>query len=412
MSLRILHFINTQLGIEQFSSGGRGIKSGGGWTAALLGRMLSDTDFHFACAAFGKDEKIEKTSIDRLDCFVIPHGRDVNTDGISSCRNVVEEWKPDLIHVHGTEGPFGLLSARRMIQCPVLISLQGLLGPSSEWYRFFGNRSLTEILRMHWWMEIPLMRGSWVGFQEIRRNAAREHEIITGNRFFMGRTAWDRAYVKALNPSAAYYHEGRLLREAFWHKTWNIDKATRYRIIFTNARHPRKGTETLLEATRILKSDYPGISLYLAGGIPTRTGYGRYLHKKIDDSEVTVVELGPLNAEQLCDEMIRSHLFAHPSFIDNSPNSVSEAQLLGMPVIATYTGGVPSLIDDGRTGLFVPTGDAPMLAERIRQVFDDDDLAARMGMHAREDATLRHDPNIIIPEILKIYDNVLGGIGR
>jgi len=70
------------------------------------------------------------------------------------------------------------------------------------------------------------------------------------------------------------------------------------------------------------------------------------------------LKLGALNAQQMTEELAMSHVFVSPSFIDNSPNAVSEAQLIGMPVISTYTGGVPSLIEEGQTGLFFQTGDA------------------------------------------------------
>jgi glycosyltransferase involved in cell wall biosynthesis len=78
-----------------------------------------------------------------------------------------------------------------------------------------------------------------------------------------------------------------------------------------------------------------------------------------------------------------------------------------MPVISTYTGGVPSLIDDGRTGLFFPTGDAPMLAARLREIFEDDELARRLGRQANEVAVRRHDPALIISEIVDNYEEVL-----
>ena len=106
-------------------------------------------------------------------------------------------------------------------------------------------------------------------------------------------------------------------------------------------------------------------------------------------------------------ELVNSHVFVSPSYIDNSPNAVCEAQLLGMPVISTYTGGLPSLIDDGRTGLFVPTGDAPMLAARLKEVFEDDSLAMRLGSQAHEVAARRHDPDAIVQEIVTAYEDVL-----
>lgn len=409
--MNIFHFVNASLGIEQLVTGGLGLKGGGGWTAALINKMLKETDFNFAYGAFGDVSDLQHIQKDRIDYYVIPNklgdaGRHYEK-GLEVCRNLVTSWKPDLIHVHGTEGPFGLLSARKMIKCPLVISLQGLLGPCSEWYRFFGKQSLWDISRMHRWDELITMRGLWKSYRQIRRNAKREREIISGNRFFMGRTAWDKAHTLSLNPKAIYYHEGRILRDAFWNKHWDIGAIQRHRIIFTNAKHPRKGTECLLDAVKHLRSAYPDIEMAVAGGIAVRSGYGIFLRKRFKDFGGTVRDLGPINAEQMTHELLKSHVFVSPSYIDNSPNAISEAQLVGMPVISTYTGGVPSLIEDGRTGLFVPTGDASMLAAKLCEIFENDHWAIHLGSVAHSVAEKRHDPDKIMRELIAVYEDVL-----
>ena len=409
--MRILHFMNNPLNINQLRSGGGGINTSGGWMAALLGRMLNDTDFSFACIAFGNVKEVQVSSDERIDCFTVP-GDLVGkaSDGtLQACRDLVKQWKPDLIHIHGTEAAYGLLTARDMIKCPTIISLQGLLGPYSEWYYYFGNRSLREIIRMHRWQEILAMRGHLMGFWNIKKMAKREWEIIAGNHYFMGRTAWDRAYINALNPAAQYFYGSEMLRDAFWQKRWNIGQARRHRIIFTNAGgYPRKGTEILLNAIKLLKPQFSDIEIAIAGGISHRSGYGRYIRSCIEELGHTAVELGPLSAEEMVSELINSHVFVSPSFIDNSPNSVCEAQLLGMPVVSTYTGGVPSLIEEGQTGLFFPTGDAPMLASKLRDVFEDDSLAIKLGVQAHEVAVKRHDPDTIIQQVVTAYEDILG----
>jgi len=406
--MRIFHFGNSPFNIDQLRSGGLKINTSGGWITALLGRLLSDTNFSLAYASFGKTRKIVSLHGERIDCFVIPEKWGDSEQGLRACFGIVEQWKPDLIHIHGTERIYGLLIARGMVRCPAVISMQGLLGPCSEWYRYFGNRTLLDILRMHRWLEIPAMRGHWMGFLQIRSWAKREREIIAGNQYFMGRTEWDRAYVKALNPSATYYHEGRLLREPFWHKHWEIERAQTHRVIFTHAGHPRKGTEILLDAIRLLMPDYPDIKVCIAGTISHRSGYGRYLRRKLRELGQICIELGPLDAEQMVIELTNSHVFVSPSFIDNSPNAVSEAQLIGMPVISTYTGGLSSLITDGITGLFFPTGDPHTLGAKLREVFENDSLAVNLGSEARAVATQRHDSDSILQSILANYRDVIG----
>lgn len=402
--MRIFHFTNIPLDIDQIRSAGKDVHGGGGWMSALLGRLLQDTDFEFACATFGKVKHVVSSQTDRITGFVIPEKGKENA--LKLCRDLVNGWKPDLIHIHGTENAYGLLSARNMISFPTIISLQGLLGPCSEWYRYFGNRTLIDILQIHRWLEFPALRGHWIGYLRINQMAKREMEIIRGNRFFMGRTAWDRAYVGALNPSANYFLENRILREDFWKKKWELNEVKRHRIIFTNPGHPRKGTETLLDAVEILRPFFPDIKVCFAGNIRRRSGYGRYISKRIALMEGVAVELGALNAMQMTEELIKSHVFVSPSFIDNSPNAVAEAQLVGMPVVSTYTGGVPSMIEEGKTGLFFPTGDAPMLAARLREIFDNDALAVCLGKNSHHVAAKRHDPDAVVQQVLSAYDAV------
>lgn len=379
--------------------------------ATLLGRMLKETNFKFACAAFGRNRIVQTFRDNRIDCFVVPKGGRMSRASLErslrTCRELVDEWKPDLVHIHGTEQHFGLLGARGMIGCPSLISLQGLLGPYSEWHRYFGNRSLSDVIRMHRLLEIPAMRGHCWAYRDIRKRAEREREVIRGNRFFMGRTAWDRAYTRALNSSASYYYGGEILREAFWQKRWQIGESRRHRIIFTNGGHPRKGTEVLLDAAKLLQPEFPDIQVCIAGSISRRSGYGRYIRKRINQLTGVAVELGQLNAGQMAEELAKSHVFVSPSFIDNSPNAVCEAQLVGVPVVSTYTGGVPSLVEEGLTGLFFPTGDAPMLAARLREVFEDDALALRLSEQSHTIASQRHDPHSVVQQVLAAYEDVL-----
>lgn len=371
--------------------------------AALLGKMLEATDYTFACAAFSKNQvKMPDTGGNRITCFSVPE-----RNGLQGCCSLVRELRPDLLHIHGTESLFGLLTARGLVECPAVISLQGLLGPCSQWYHYFGNRSLPEIARLHRWLDLPALRGQWIEFLKLRSAARREREIIAGNRFFMGRTKWDRSYIESLNPSARYYHGGELLRDSFWKKRWDIGRAKRFRIMITNAGHPRKGAEIVFEALKLLRPVFPGMEVAIAGAISRRSGYGRHICRLIAELGASAIELGPLTADQMVEEMIRSHVFVSPSYIENSSNAVCEAQLLGMPVVATYTGGLPSIIQEGITGLFFPTGDSAMLAARLRDVMEDDDLATKIGAQAHEAASLRHDPASVVNGILDVYRDIL-----
>lgn len=377
----------------------------------LLEELLRRTDWEIAVVTASPVKKKMKHSVQRADFFVVPcsrgSGKFAQARALRYCAEIVREWQPDLVHIHGTERFYGMLTARKMIKTPTVISIQGLLGPYSEWYHYFGNRTIGDIVRMHRWMEPFVLRGALWGLRKHRQGATTEKEIIRGNFNFLGRTLWDGAHVMAINPLSTYYTVGEVLRQPFWDSQWELEKCQRHRVIFTHAGHPRKGTEVLLSVIPLLKPDYPKIQVCVAGNISRRSGYGRYIRRKLRSLDANVVELGALNAKEMAAELVRSHVFVSPSFIDNSPNALCEAQLVGMPVISTYTGGVPSLVEDGKTGLFFPTGDMPTLAARLRELFENDDFVRQLGSQARETAQKRHAPESVIGALIQAYEDVL-----
>lgn len=413
--MRILWFVNIPLPGHTGAEAGA-FRTSGGWLVTLLEHLPRRTDLEIAVATAHPVPKVVEHRASGVDFFLVPcrksGGAFASVRALRHCVELVRDWRPDLVHIHGTERFYGLLSARRMIETPTVISLQGLLGPYAEWYHYFGKSTLRDIIHMHRWLEIPAQRGQWRAYLDIRKQAKREREILQGNRFFMGRTAWDRACLRAMNPQAIYYTVGELLRQPFWDSRWHLEGCQRHRVVFTNAGHPRKGLEVLLDAIPLLKPEYPNIQVCVAGSISCRSGYGRFVRQKLRSLGDSAVELGALNAEQMAAELVRSHVFVSPSYIDNSPNALCEAQLVGTPVVASYTGGVPSLVEEGHTGLFFPTGDVQMLAERLRDLFTHDALARQLGSQAHEVARERHDPDLVMRQLLAAYEDVVRIGGR
>ena len=78
------------------------------------------------------------------------------------------------------------------------------------------------------------------------------------------------------------------------------------------------------------------------------------------------------------------------------------------PIVATPVGGTPELVTDGETGLLVPPRDPEALAEALRRVLDDPDLARRLGEAARERVAQRFTAAEQERRILRIYDDVAG----
>jgi glycosyltransferase involved in cell wall biosynthesis len=78
-----------------------------------------------------------------------------------------------------------------------------------------------------------------------------------------------------------------------------------------------------------------------------------------------------------------------------------------MPTISSFTGGVPTMVKDGETGLLFPTGDVPLLISKIKSIFDNDTLASGLGENAMTTARKRHDPEVIVRDQLAAYRNII-----
>ena len=110
-----------------------------------------------------------------------------------------------------------------------------------------------------------------------------------------------------------------------------------------------------------------------------------------------------LNSEILVKYLISSDLYIHTAYIDNSPNSICEAQLLGIPIIATYVGGIPSLIENQKDGLLIPANDPYSLAFEIIKLFGDEFRQKKYSLNSKLKALKRHNPDIILNDLIKVY---------
>ena len=108
----------------------------------------------------------------------------------------------------------------------------------------------------------------------------------------------------------------------------------------------------------------------------------------LDDIGGAVTMLGPLRTEDLLEEYRRASVFVLASEQETSPMVIAEAMAASVPVVATRVGGIPHLVDDGRTGLLVAPGDVASLAGAIRGLLADEprraEFARRSHLRAQE----------------------------
>ena len=151
-------------------------------------------------------------------------------------------------------------------------------------------------------------------------------------------------------------------------------------VLFVGAVTTTKGVFDLLEAWTGVASRCAYAELWVVGLDYTNGRFVQMVRSR--GHERTVKILGPRPLSDVADLMRQAQVLCLPSHGEGTPNCVMEAMASGLPVVATEVGGIPDIVEAGRTGLLVQRGDIHALAEALVSLLHDSDRRARMGEEA------------------------------
>jgi glycosyltransferase involved in cell wall biosynthesis len=331
----------------------------------------------------------------------------IESESIIACYlKIIEEFNPDVIQIFGTESPFGLMIP--LVKAPVVIHIQGNLTITSK--KWFSGLSFFSILRNTNIKVLIKAYGLWHLYFNFSNRATRERKLMGFCRYFIGRTDWDRRICKVLSPSGIYYHCEELLRNDFYNvKRWQKPTQVKIKLVSTVSTMVYKGLETILETAQLLSNNLFLKFEWIVAGVKGNEEIIGIIEKtyKLKFADHHIFFKGSLNPVKLIEELSQAHIYVHPSHIENSPNSVCEAMLLGMPVIATYAGGTPSIVENGKEGLLVQDGDPYSMAGAITELIQDDSLMLLLAENAYKKATMRHNRKMVRDRMSEIYKDII-----
>ena len=163
-------------------------------------------------------------------------------------------------------------------------------------------------------------------------------------------------------------------------------------VLFAGRFVEKKGISFLIEAMRRLESEGKDLRLELVGD-----GDIAGELKRQASGLKNVTFSGWLPNRELRAKMRGALAVCVPSVqavggdAEGLPNVVIEAMASGAPVVATHHAGIGEAVEDGRTGILVPSGDATALTGALRRLVDDPAMARKMGQEARRLACERFD---------------------
>ena len=329
---------------------------------------------------------------------------------------IIKIVDPDILHIFGTEYPHSLVATQKFNNPnKTVVNIQGL---TSIYANHFNSGIPYKVLKK--FSISNIVRGNLLKqAKKMEKRGYFEVETIKSINHVIGRTDWDEACTIQINPQIRYHFCNESLRDSFYSGKWNYNNCKKNSIFMSQAATPIKGLQYMIQALPEIIKEFPETHLYIAGNDITKTDsiyeklkissfalYIKSLIKK-NNLESKVTFLGPLNEYQMKLQYLNSNVFVSPSTIENSPNSLGEAMLLGVPCVASDVGGIKNLIVHNQEG-FVYQMDAPyMLAFYVKKYFKDIEMTNKFSNEAIKHANKTHDRVKNLEVLLDIYKEIM-----
>ena len=294
----------------------------------------------------------------------------------------LQEIAPQLVVGFGTEGSFAYAAVTSPY--PAAVRMQGIMA------RIVPAAGFRSLLQNPGWV-VPLLF---------------EHVSVRRGRRFICDTRFAADFVRQLNPTAGVYMVKTPVRSEFFAVARSPAPAAQPELLFVSSVVPAKGIEVLLTAFSAVVAQFPGAVLTVAGACDQR--YMAVLKRLVTRLQLdgSVTFYGFQTAADVARLMARASLLVLPTLMDTSPNVILEAQIVGVPVITTGVGGVPELVEHGRTGILVPPGSPEELSAAILESLRNPKAAQALADAAQSRALAERRPETQAAKLIDVYRTI------
>lgn len=418
--MKVIWFINNEIPFVQQNQSKK-IFVNEGWITGMLTAIKEEININMEIVLVYPQNK-SKSDIYRIidDIQTIGYYRNWN-----SCKYnkklerrfeiIIDNIKPDIIHIMGSEYPhtYSVCCACESLKMMdrLVISIQGLISKCALNYTLGLPCSV-----IHSYTVRDLIKGNiHKEKKDFIKRGRYEVLALKKAKNVIGRTEWDFACTKQINGQLYYYFNNEVLRKEFYGQRWLYENCNKHTIFVSQGGYPLKGLHFLIEAIAIIKEKYPDVKLKIAGynllknSVIKRRSYANYIEKLINKYNINnqVEFTGMLPEKEIIKEYLKANVFVSTSILENSPNSVGEAMLLGMPIVSSDVGGVKNFISHREDGYIYPCNEPYMLAHYIMEYFENTEEAINMGSNARNRALKIYDRKENALELERIYNKII-----
>ena len=392
----------------------------GGWQISMAEELLKTEQLQIWNISEGNVDVITAIETGCNRSWIIPkkflrRNYRHNDEVIKLFRKIELDYKPDLVHIWGTEQSLTKIAVEYFPHSKILLEIQGVLNACNNFY--YGALTAFELFSCIGLKEIILpKRHLFFRKRNMASRAMIEAEIIKKVNNISVPSKWARSYIYAINPACNIYESGLLLRKEFY--GMNLSQWTPRTdgkiVVLTSILgiNSYKGLHVLYRGFATFSRDFPNSELRIIGGILDGRiidGYSKWLLKlaKKLGIDSSIKYLGALNASEIINELLESSMFVIPSYVESYCVALAEAMIIGAPVVAAYSGAMPEFSDNNDTALFFTPGDSNNCAWQMRRIAISRNLALSLSSNAQKTGSIRSNLKLIVQNQLNIYNKII-----
>lgn len=373
---------------------GNGIS--GGWIASEYDALdKSQVEVSFLCCSAAIKQTLHKKN-DKAEAWCLPapkitYGKDYTRQYSNEINGIINQVKPDLIHLWGTETFLPHIVTMLTPGIPKVLYVQGLLGMHE---RYVGGYITGEDKKYYRHANVVHKIVGKIRDRYFKKQVEFEHDIINNAKNVITDNQFTRAYCNSVSSGCRYYSHALLPSKIFTEaKKWNINTIERNTIFALYSLYPEKGLQQLLKALKIIKRDKPDIKVLVPGPYHIVNGklngkgmlpYETWLNNFIVENGLieNIEFVGPQSPAGMLSYFQKAHIFVNTSCMEVHSSTLREAMTVGTPSVSTLCGSVAEYLIHGENGLLYRYEEPEVLAWEILTILKDDDIAAKLSQNA------------------------------
>ena len=333
--------------------------------------------------------------------------------------NILQQFKPDVVHIWGTEFSHSLIMGKACQQLNILdktiLNVQGICSKIAEhYYSGLPNR---EIYALSFRDVIKGFDNVYKQKRKFIKRAKNETELVKIIQNAVVATEWMEACLLKINKNIKFYKCSSILNNVYYEKQWSYENCEKHSLFISQSGYPLKGAHFVLQAVAELKNKYKDIKLYICGknllnlNWKTKlklTAYNRYLIKLIKKYDIGnhVEFIDNANENIMQETYLKSNCFVCASAIESESNSLGEAMILGVPCVTSFVGGITSFFKHRVDGYAYPFQESYTLAYLIDKIFSDSKQTLEFSKNARKTASERFNKQENYKILLNVYEDI------